>query len=228
MTPVITAYLERSNVARVYFDPRGTKASLPELSIAAGIVHFLKLHYAFDVPRYPKDDGNVSHVDSHSKCGFADALYETMGLPTSHELLQVWKQKRPKMVNYLHLTTAPTLAWDELPDYLAFCEAGGVTIRKETQLKLRPGSYDELYVYAAARPPVRWAQVELTDAQRKELANLRKSWTECVDMHEYEETVVPAYQLLLTVVATVLSVPYPELLRRVCVDFEHKWEFYHQ
>lgn len=158
----------------------------------------------------------------YSKCGFADEELSRVGLPTSRELLQVWREKRPKIVNYLHLTMAATLNWDELPDYLRFCEAGGVTVRRERELRLRPGSYEELFVYASARTAMEWSDTRLADPQRKALAGLQKSWTECANVKEYEETVAPEYWLLLKLVSDVLAVRYYELLRRIFAEFEHK------
>lgn len=250
--PIVVAMTKRYSIPLTFLR-RSTdqvKASIfPEAQLLAGVIFFVKVHYRLDLPRRAVADGEEEDEDDHNdedgngvqdrgrggdrdrdrdenKMGprtELDRLFEQYGLPTRRDLIRVWKGKKAKIVNYLHLNEERSLPLAAIDDYLKFLEAGGLVYvpKEERRYHLRSGSYEDLYLYPEERRPP-WTDIVLDPDQLAHIQTTPKHWTEMPLYVDFsKEQLAPAYALLLNLASQLLGRNVNYLLKRIHCDYEH-------
>lgn len=197
---MVRALVEKYEIRLAYVSSDGQRSECPELRVIAGLVFFLKIHYHL--------------CDSKGK-GRSNVMMRALGLPQSNHLIEWWKGKKARIVNYRRLPQKDRLPWNELDDYLHFCSLHGLEVRREKELKLQVGSYSELLYYPEKCPP--WRDVELTSWQKEQFSEIKKAWQGPPEGVSVDK-VMPDYALLLTLAGDLFGFTFPTLILRAVHD----------
>lgn len=210
---MIRALVEKYDIQLAYVGVDGRRSECPELRVVAGLAFFLKTLYFLE----------RSEGDRGDRAPGPSSTMERLGLPSAKDLVQWWRSKRGRIVNYRRLPQKDRLPWDELDDYLHFCTLHGLQMgeRQQWQPTLSTGmeprageSFSELLFYPPGETPPPWRDTVLADWQREELAEAIKSWRG-PPPGTFVENVAPDYALLLTLAGDLVGLTYPTLILKV-------------
>lgn len=217
---MIQALVEKYGIRMAYVDVDGRRSECPELQVVAGVVFFLKTLYFLE----GGTDGDLPRK-SHPLSPPPPTM-QRLGLPQAKDLVQWWRGKRARIVNYRRLPQKDRLPWDELDDYLYFCTLHGLQVGERPSPPPSPSPtstegepqmtspFSKLLFYPPAGTPPPWQDAVLADWQREELAELIKSWRGPPQGTPIER-VAPDYALLLTLAGDLVGLTFPTLILKV-------------
>lgn len=207
---MVEALITRHNLV-MSFDREsdGYRSFSPELNMVAAILFILNLHYAFDHPR---------------RMGYLDPILCKWAVPSSKDLLSQWRAlPNQSGLRFRHLPAQGELPWDQLDDYLAFCEQLGMISPEkrardcddQQQQLQRQNHSNHITITPSSSTdyPIGPSDPDTVSGLFRDLRGARKSWT--LIEADTIERLPSAYQMLLQVISGLLDWNDPlELLRR--------------